>query len=135
MKNMRRPNDTSWEPVAEWYGDLLEGQGTYQRELILPNLLRLMDIHKTDHVLDLACGPGFFVSEFAVQAARVIGADASRSLIAIAQKRAAQNVDLHVAPADSLTFIKTATIDKIAVVLPSRISKMRALFSKNAREY
>src|SRR4051812_22350284 len=61
---MPTPKNTSWEPVAEWYGKLLEGEGTYQKELILPNLLRLMDIRRGDAVLDLACGPGFFAREF-----------------------------------------------------------------------
>ena len=35
---------TSWDGVAKWYNDLLHGEGTYQKELILPNLLRLLKI-------------------------------------------------------------------------------------------
>lgn len=77
---MPRQINTSWENVAEWYSKLLEGDGTYQKELVLPNLLRLMNIQHGDKVLDLACGPGFFSREFAAKGAVVVGVDASRSL-------------------------------------------------------
>jgi len=115
--------NTSWENVAEWYGALLEGEGTYQKELILPNLLRLMDIRRGDAVLDLACGPGFFSREFAARGAVVTGVDASNALIAIAKKGAtekgarAANVTFHAAPADAMPFIKDASVDKVAIVL------------------
>lgn len=109
--------DTSWERVAGWYDRLLEGEGTYQKELILPNLLRLMDIQKSETVLDLACGPGFFSREFAKEARNVIGVDLSSSLIELAQQNAPKNVEFHVAPADSVPFIETASVDKAAIVL------------------
>ncbi len=37
---------TSWGNVAEWYDETVEQKGSYQKDLILPNLLRLMDIRK-----------------------------------------------------------------------------------------
>jgi ubiquinone/menaquinone biosynthesis C-methylase UbiE len=109
--------DTSWEKVAGWYNELLKGEGTYQKELILPNLLRLMDIRRGETVLDLACGQGFFAREFAKLDAKVIGVDASRALIAIARKNSPKEIDFHIASADSLTFIKEGSVDKIAIVL------------------
>jgi ubiquinone/menaquinone biosynthesis C-methylase UbiE len=111
-------NDTSWEKVAGWYDGLLCGEGTYQKELILPNLLRLMDLRRNETVLDLACGQGFFSREFFKKGIRaVIGVDTSRTLIGIARKNSPKEINFHSAPADSLPFIKTATIDKIAIVL------------------
>jgi ubiquinone/menaquinone biosynthesis C-methylase UbiE len=117
----QRLKNTSWENVAEWYDKLLEGEGTYQKELILPNLLRLMDIRRGDAVLDLACGPGFFSREFAVRGAVVTGVDASKALTAIAKKNVPPGgvitETFHVAPADALPFIKNASVDKTAIVL------------------
>ena len=55
---------TSWGGVAGWYQNLLSGEGTYQKEVILPNLLRLLNIKKGEVILDLGCGPGFFAAEF-----------------------------------------------------------------------
>ena len=109
--------DTSWNNVAGWYDNLLAGEGTYQRELILPNLLRLMDIKRGDAVLDLACGQGFFAREFAQLGAGVVGVDASRKLIEIARKNSPQEIVFHVARADQLSFVKSGSVDKVAIVL------------------
>jgi ubiquinone/menaquinone biosynthesis C-methylase UbiE len=124
IKPAPKQKNTSWENVAGWYDKLLEGDGTYQKELILPNLLRLMDIKRGEAVLDLACGQGFFAREFAKKGAGVIGADASKTLIAIASENTKNTAGasgshpaFHVAPADALPFIKNGAMDKTAVVL------------------
>lgn len=114
---MTTPKDTSWEGVAGWYDKLLEGEGTYQKELILPNLLRLMDLKNGHTVLDLACGQGFFAREFIKRSGHVIGVDASKSLIALAEKAGPTTIPFHVASADALPFIKDRTVDKAAIVL------------------
>lgn len=83
---------TSWGKVAEWYSDLLEKQeGTYQKDLILPNLLRLMEIKKGETILDLACGQGFFSREFLKSGAKVMGVDVSRELIHLARELTKKN--------------------------------------------
>jgi ubiquinone/menaquinone biosynthesis C-methylase UbiE len=112
-----KPKDTSWEKVAGWYDHLIEGEGTYQKELILPNLLRLMQISPTDIILDLACGQGFFSREFYKKSRHIVGADASRSLIDIAQKNSPTDIAFHVAQADKLPFLKAASVDKTVIVL------------------
>ncbi len=74
-------SDTSWENVADWYDNLLNDKDSYQVKVILLNLLRLMKIEKGQKILDLACGQGFFATQFAKDGAEVIGIDASSSLI------------------------------------------------------
>jgi len=129
-----KSKNTSWENVAGWYDQLLEGEGTYQRELILPNLLRLMDINARETILDLACGQGFFAREFYRKTKRVMGVDASRSLIALAQKNSPQPLEFHVAQADALPFIKSGTLDKIAIVLAlQNIENIQAVTKECAR--
>jgi ubiquinone/menaquinone biosynthesis C-methylase UbiE len=123
----KKPQNTSWEEVAQWYDKLLEGEGTYQKDLILPNLLRLMTIKRGDTVLDLACGPGFFAREFAAQGAVVTGVDSSTALIAVARRNigtspasgapAASAITFRAAPADSIPFVKSASVRKTAIVL------------------
>ena len=105
------------ESVAGWYDKLIEGEGTYQKELILPNLLRLMELKKGHAVLDLACGQGFFAREFFKQAHNVIGIDASKTLIEIAQKNSPKAIAFHVATAHEMPFLKDRSIDKTAIVL------------------
>jgi ubiquinone/menaquinone biosynthesis C-methylase UbiE len=126
------PKNTSWESVAGWYDKLLEGEGTYQKELILPNLVRLMGLKRGDEVLDLACGQGFFAREFAARGAVVTGVDASKALIAIARRNAVASdgaagagtksvasgvMTFRDAPADALPFIKNGSVNKTAIVL------------------
>ncbi len=107
---------TSWGGVANWYNDLLKGEGTYQKEVILPNLLRLLDI-KGGTILDLACGQGFFAREFYKKGARVIGADISKELITIARKNSPKDIKFAVAPANNLNFLSAGSVDKITIIM------------------
>jgi ubiquinone/menaquinone biosynthesis C-methylase UbiE len=107
---------TSWGGVAKWYEELLQGEGTYQKEVILPNLLRLLDLKPGIKVLDLACGPGFFSKEFIKKGARVTGVDISGELIEIA-RQSAMGAEFYVSSADKLPFIKSGSIDKAVIVL------------------
>ena len=109
---------TSWGKVADWYNNLLEKEvGSYQKTLILPNLLRLLAIKKNETILDLGCGQGFFSREFAKAGAKIIGVDLSPELIAIAQKNSLKNIIYHVSSAKNLNFIKNNSLDKIAMIL------------------
>lgn len=107
---------TSWEKSAEWYDDLLRKEDTYQNKVIAPQLDRLMNLKKGETVLDLACGQGFFSERFLKSGARVIGVDASRKLISFA-KEARSKVQYFVGSAHELSFLNTASIDKIALIM------------------
>src|SRR3989338_276575 len=115
-KKSKTPS-TSWSPVAKWYDETVELEGSYQRELILPNLLRLMEIKNDERILDLACGQGFFSRAFAGAGAEVIGADISKDLIKIAAEKSEKEIFYHIAPAHSLPFLANQSIDKTALVL------------------
>ncbi len=110
--------DTSWGNVASWYDEYLEkSDGTYQKEVILPNLLRVMEIKKGENVLDLACGQGFFSREFVRSGANVIGVDIAPELIALAKKNAPKEAEFFVSSADKLSQLKDGLFDKAVVVL------------------
>lgn len=121
---------TSWGKVANWYDNLLEKEDkTYQKTLILPNILRLLRVRRGETILDLGCGQGFFSREFAKLGAKVIGVDVSRELIDIAKKHRnneamkqsnndiSPTIDYHVSSAEDLNFLKEKTIDKITIIL------------------
>ena len=114
---IKKLNKTSWGNVASWYDNLLKKDNTYQSDVILPNLLRLMSIKNSDNVLDLACGQGFFTQEFAKHGAKVFGVDVSSELIKIAKEQKTQNINYVVSPANDLSFIKSQNLDKISIVL------------------
>jgi len=109
---------TSWGKVANWYDNLLEQEeNTYQKTLILPNLLRLLEIKKGETILDLACGQGFFARSFKKEGTKVIGVDISEELIALAKTHSSPSVDYRVSSADNLSFLKNRTIDKVVITL------------------
>lgn len=108
---------TSWGHVADWYDSHLKEAGTYQRDLILPNLMRLMNIREGDRILDLACGQGFFSREFHKAGGSVTGADISKELIEIARQSSPPDIRYVVAPADRLTPLGDGIFDKVALIL------------------
>lgn len=115
--NPMKKQSTSWGTVADWYQELLEeNSDTYHQKVILPNLLRLLGLEKHNHVLDLACGQGFFAKEFVKTGARVIGADIAPELIQLAKKNAS-GVVFHTACANRLEFLKPGEVDTITLVL------------------
>ena len=110
--------ETSWGKVADWYDDLLEkGADTYQKELILPNLTRMMDIKKEDSVLDIACGQGFFSREFNKLGADIYGVDISKELIEKAKNNSPENIKYFVLPSDKLISIQDKNFNKVVIVL------------------
>jgi ubiquinone/menaquinone biosynthesis C-methylase UbiE len=113
----RPPKDTSWEKVASWYDEHLEGgDDTYQAKVILPNLERILSLTGSERVLDLACGQGFFSRQFAPNARSLSGADLSSSLISHAKGRGG-NIAYHVADAADLSFAKDGSFDLVYCVL------------------
>lgn len=115
---MPKKNDTSWNGVAKWYDSLLSMDGTYQKEVILPNLLRLLNIKKGEKVLDIACGQGFFSREIAKLGGEVTGADIAPDLIKFAKEKAGPNENYLVIPGDRLAEnIPADKFDKAIIIL------------------
>jgi len=127
--------DTSWGKVAPWYDDLLEsGKSTYQSDLILPNVLRLLGPKKDQKILDLACGQGFFTREIFKAGAKVIGADLSKELIEFARKQSPKEIEYTVAPADKLGFLTSNSVEAILCVLAiQNMKNVPAVFQECSR--
>lgn len=77
---------TSWGDVAEWYDDLLESSpDSFQKNVLMPNLIRIIEPKKGLTILDVACGQGYFSRAFAANGATVFASDISKELIQKAQ--------------------------------------------------
>jgi len=114
---MKNSESTSWGNSADWYDNLLNTDSdSYQIKVILPNILRLLDIKKDDSVLDIACGSGFFSREFYKLSKNVTGVDISKELINIA-KTTNIDVNFYVSSADDLKFTKDNSVDKAVCIL------------------
>ncbi len=109
--------NTSWGKVANWYDSMLEkDDDSFQTKVILPNLLRSINLDKNQTILDLACGQGFFTRIFGTKGAKVVASDISPELIQIAKKRDTKT-EYHVSPADNIDFCKNGSIDTIIITL------------------
>ncbi len=125
---------TSWGKVADWYDSVVEGEGSYQKELILPNLLRLVAPAKGLKVLDLACGQGVFSRAMHEKGAIVEGVDIGSELIDLARKNSSPEITFHVSSADSVPFLKDASFDVVMIVLAiQNIEKYMSVIAESSR--
>lgn len=125
---------TSWGNVAQWYDDVVNDPDSYQVQVILPNVLRLMAPRKGDKVLDLACGQGFFSHALSAEGALVTGVDISPELVSIAKKHASHNEEFFVSSADNLSKFKTKSFDSVVCVLAiQNIERMTEAFREIGR--
>lgn len=140
---------TSWGDVASWYDELLEKEGdSYQANVVLPNLMRVLEPAPGMAVLDIACGQGFFSRAVSESGAAVTGCDISPELIELAKKHAGggesakyhESVKYYVAPADRLDFINGNTNGKegefdaaIMVLAIQNIENMQGAMKEAAR--
>lgn len=115
---MKSPS-TSWGSVADWYDDVVNDGDSYQKNVLLPNLLRIVEPKKGMTILDLACGQGYFSRALAAAGAKVIGCDISIELVekAQAQKVAGGDTEYYVAPADDLSLIDPSSVDVVVCIL------------------
>lgn len=80
--------DTSWQNVSGWYNDLVGDKGQYfHKKIIIPSVARILEVSKSDKVLDLGCGQGILERNIPVDT-KYIGVDLSFGLISQARKLA-----------------------------------------------
>ena len=123
-----KSENTSWGGVASWYDEYLNDGDTYQAKVIWPNLKRILAIGsdgKSDpkkmHLLDLACGQGYFSFLSAQEGADVIGLDIAPELIKVAKARAEKSAQggprFDVAPSHKLGAVSDQSKDIVTCVL------------------
>lgn len=78
---------TSWQGVSKWYQESVGESGHYYHQrIVIPGVLRLLDLHAGDSLLDLACGQGVLERALKVPISYT-GLDAAGGLIAQAEKQ------------------------------------------------
>lgn len=132
-------HNTSWGGVADWYDEYLGNEDSYQKAVILPNLMRILEPKIGDKIVDIACGQGYFTEEILARGAEVIGLDIAPELIEKAESRLrtkgiTKKVKLFVSSADDLSPVQTSTIEAAVCVLAvQNIKEMDTMFGECAR--
>jgi ubiquinone/menaquinone biosynthesis C-methylase UbiE len=81
------PNHTSWEPVQKWYRGIVGEEGHYYHQnLIIPGLLRLLNLKPNDKLLDLGCGDGILGRHIPAKI-NYLGIDIAPSFVKAAKKQ------------------------------------------------
>ncbi|MEK7613736.1 MAG: class I SAM-dependent methyltransferase [Patescibacteria group bacterium] len=129
--------DTGWGTVAVWYNTLIRGNDTYQKEVILPHLLRLVAPKSGKRIADIGCGQGFFSFAFAESGATVTGFDIAKELTALATTHAKEhsklNVAFYTAPANQLPARDNAFDTALFVLSLQNIEEYREAVAESAR--
>jgi ubiquinone/menaquinone biosynthesis C-methylase UbiE len=78
-------NSTAWNKQSSWYNKLVGDRGHYFHEhVIIPGVLRLLQLQTSSNLLDLGCGQGILAKKIP-QNIKYTGLDLAESLISIAK--------------------------------------------------
>lgn len=108
--------DTSWQKVAKWYGSITKDEGHfYHKTVIIPNVMRLLDLKPNDKLLDIACGNGVLAKNIP-EGIKYIGVDSATDLIAMAKQDAKKEQEFVLSDVTENLGIKE-TFAKMAIIL------------------
>lgn len=130
MKNNNNQKDTGWGKVATWYDAHLQTDDTYHSQVVIPNLLRLINLKKDESLLELGCGQGFVIEKFIPQSAHLTGVDIGKELIEIAKQKN-KNITYSVGSAEDPQILVGQTFDVIMIVLAIQNMKHLNLVMEN----
>jgi SAM-dependent methyltransferase len=106
----------------------------FHQAVIVPGLLRLLDLRPGEKVLDIACGQGAVSLALTGQGADVTGVDLSPELIRLARQRAGTRGRFVVGDARDLSFLEAHSFDAAVCVLAAQnIDPVEPVFSGCAR--
>jgi ubiquinone/menaquinone biosynthesis C-methylase UbiE len=126
--------DTSWGRVADWYDDVVKDDDSYQTNVILHNILRIMEPKRTEKILDLGCGQGYFSHAMASEGAYITGIDVSPELVSLAKRHAGHNEEFFVTPAENLSQFKAGTYTAaISILAIQNMERMADVFREVGR--
>jgi ubiquinone/menaquinone biosynthesis C-methylase UbiE len=125
----------SWEHVAAWYDSLAGELGTeFQQEVVIPGVLRLLELRRGEKALDLACGQGAVSRALHKAGAQVTGVDLSPRLIEMARQRSPKAIRYIVSDARHVESLADGSFDVIVFVLAAQnIEAIEPVFAECAR--
>ncbi len=134
MKNNNKSKETGWGKVATWYDSHLKDDDTYHAQVVLPNLIRLVDLQSNESLLELGCGQGFFLEHFFKFSKSITGVDIGKELIQIAKEKN-KDIEYIVGSAEDIQILGKKKFNVIIVVLAIQNMKHLNLVAQNIAEH
>lgn len=128
--------DTSWNKVAPWYGKIVGQDGHYYHEhVVIPGVLRLLNLKNTDTLVDLACGQGV-LSRRIPSIQKYLGLDLAKELIKEAKDRNRErNHEFLVCDLNNVLRERAEKFDKATIILALQNIEQTENVIKNAATY
>ena len=132
----RKQRDTSWNQVALWYNKIVGDEGHYYHEhLIIPGVLRLLDLKNTDTLVDLACGQGVLARNIP-HIQKYLGLDLAKNLIKEAKlKNKAANHEFLTCDLSKILKERAEKFDKATIILALQNIELARNVIQNAANY
>lgn len=128
--------DTSWQGVSRWYNNIVGDEGHYyHKKIVIPGVTRLLNLSKTDSLLDLACGQGILAKNIHPDV-EYQGVDLSSDLIRFAKSEDKNLKHKYlVADAAKELFFENKKFTKAAIILALQNIRYPIGVIKNAAKF
>jgi 2-polyprenyl-3-methyl-5-hydroxy-6-metoxy-1,4-benzoquinol methylase len=90
---LSREAQAIWEHNASWWDERVGEGDTFQKELVIPAMERLLQTRPGQYLLDLACGNGLFSRRLAAAGCRVLACDFCPTFLECAKARTIEHGD------------------------------------------
>ncbi len=126
---------TDWGQVADWYDQLVGESGSeYQRQVVLPGVLRLLALQPDENAVDIACGQGVLCRILQARGVKMTGIDAAAELIRAARERGPEEINYLIGDARKLEFLPAGSFAAAACMLAiQNIHPLQPVFTGVAR--
>ena len=129
----RKPN--LWDQASRWYDSLVGMSGSdYHQTIVMPGVLKMLELKPGRRVLDLACGQGVFSRFLLEKKIKSEGLDSSEELLRMARSRSVKSIPYHLGSAGDVKILNGQEFDGIACLLAvQNIEKIEPVFKNVAR--
>ena len=126
---------TLWDQASRWYDSLVGMSGSdYHQTIVMPGVLKMLELKPGRRVLDLACGQGVFSRFLLEKKIKPEGLDSSKELLRMARLRSVKSIPYHLGNAGDAKLLDGQEFDGVACLLAvQNLEKIEPVFQNVAR--
>ena len=135
LRTSGQRKQTLWDQASRWYDSLVGMSGSdYHQTIVMPGVLKLLELKPGRRVLDLACGQGVFSRFLLEKKIKPEGLDSSEELLRMARAHSVKPITYHLGNAGDGKLLDRQEFDGIACLLAvQNMEKVEPVFQNVAR--